>query len=69
MSASPSDDDCNVGSTDRNGTRPHTRPLRPSNIHATIYQVLGIDPRLHLTDPLGRPVAVLDDPTPIPELF
>ncbi len=58
-----------VGSTDRNGTRPHTRPLRPSNIHATIYQVLGIDPRLHLTDPLGRPVAVLDDPTPISELL
>ena len=58
-----------IGWTDRNGTRPHTRPLRPSNIHATIYQVLGIDPRLHLTDPLGRPVAVLDDPTPIPELF
>jgi hypothetical protein len=58
-----------VGSTDAHGTRPHTRPLRPSNIHATIYQVLGIDPRLHLMDPLGRPVAVLDDPAPIHELF
>jgi hypothetical protein len=58
-----------VGSTDANGTRPHTRPLRPSNVHATIYQVLGIDPRLHLMDPLGRPVTVLDDPAPIHELF
>src|SRR5437868_14708953 len=34
-----------VGSTDRLGMRPQTRPLTPSNIHATIYRVLGIDPR------------------------
>jgi hypothetical protein len=58
-----------VGSTDRLGTRPHTRPLTPCNIHATIYQVLGIDPRLQLLDPSGRPVNVLDDPTPIRELL
>jgi uncharacterized protein (DUF1501 family) len=58
-----------VGSTDKLGTRPHTRPLTPSNIHATIYHVLGIDPRLQLLDPSGRPVSVLDDPTPISELL
>jgi hypothetical protein len=58
-----------VGSTDRLGTRPHTRPVVPANIHATIYQVLGIDPTLQLIDPSGRPVSVLDDPTPIDELF
>jgi hypothetical protein len=58
-----------VGSTDRLGTRPHTRPVTPANIHATIYTVLGIDPKLHLFDPTGRPVAVLDDPTPIAELL
>jgi hypothetical protein len=58
-----------IGSTDRLGQRPASRPVRPTNIHATIYQVLGIDPRLHLMDPVGRPVAVLDDPTPISELF
>jgi hypothetical protein len=58
-----------VGSTDRNGTRPHTRPLTPANIHATIYTVLGIDPKLQLLDPSGRPVNVLDDPTPISELL
>lgn len=58
-----------VGSTDALGTRPHTRPLVPSNIHATIYTVLGIDPALQLLDPSGRPVSVLDDPTPIAELF
>ncbi len=58
-----------VGSTDRLGMRPHTRPLTPSNIHATIYHVLGIDPRLQLLEPSGRPVSVLDDPTPISELL
>ena len=58
-----------VGSTDRLGQRPKDRPLTPSNIHATIYKVLGIDPKLQLLDPSGRPVNVLDDPEPIEELF
>jgi hypothetical protein len=58
-----------VGSTDRLGQRPATRPLTPCNVHATIYQVLGIDPKLQLLEPGGRPVSVLDDPTPISELL
>jgi hypothetical protein len=58
-----------VGSTDAKGERPKERPLTPCNIHATIYEVLGIDPRLQLLDPSGRPVNVLDDPTPISELL
>ena len=58
-----------VGTTDRLGQRPHTRAVTPSNIHATIYQVLGVDPKLQLLDPSGRPVSVLDDPEPIHELF
>jgi len=31
--------------------------------------VLGIDPKLQLLDPSGRPVNVLDDPEPIGDLF
>ncbi len=58
-----------VGSTDRLGQRPHTRAVTPSHIHATIYKVLGIDPKLQLLDPSGRPTNVLDDPEPISELF
>lgn len=58
-----------VGSTNRLGTEPHTRAVTPSNIHATIYHVLGIDPKLSLIDPTGRPVPVLDDPEPIGELL
>lgn len=58
-----------VGSTDRLGQRPHSRAVTPSNIHATIYNVLGIDPHLQLLDPSGRPVSVLDNPAPIRELL
>ena len=58
-----------IGSTDRLGRFPTSRPLTPSNVHATIYKVLGIDPRLQLIDGTGRPVNVLEDPTAIEELF
>jgi hypothetical protein len=58
-----------VGSTDRLGSFPQTRPVVPANLHSTIYHVLGIDPRLQLFDPTGRPFAVLDDPAPITELL
>ncbi|MFM7590192.1 MAG: DUF1501 domain-containing protein, partial [Isosphaeraceae bacterium] len=58
-----------IGSTDRLGTFPQTRPLTPSNLHATVYKVLGVNPNIELTDPEGRPMVVLDDPTPIDELF
>ena len=58
-----------IGSTDRLGTRPASRPVTPSNIHATVYKVLGIDPTIQVTDPTGRPISVLDDPTAIDELF
>jgi hypothetical protein len=58
-----------IGSTDKLGQRPNSRPLTPCNIHATIYTVLGIDPKLQLLDPSGRPVNVLEDPQPITELL
>ncbi len=58
-----------VGSTDRLGSVPKTRAVTPSNIHATIYTVLGIDPQLQLLDPSGRPTSILDDPEPIHELL
>ncbi len=58
-----------VGSTDRLGQAPLTRAVTPSNIHATIYRVLGIDPKLQILDTGGRPVNVLPDPEPIHELL
>jgi hypothetical protein len=58
-----------IGSTNKLGTEPATNAVTPCNLHATIYQILGIDPKLQLLDPSGRPVSVLDDPTPIEELI
>ncbi len=58
-----------IGSTDRPGQRPASRPVTPSNVHATIYRVLGIDPTIQVTDPSGRPTPVLDDPTAIEEML
>ncbi len=58
-----------IGSTDRNGHRPASRPVRPEHIHATVYKLLGIDPTLQLLSRSGRPTPVLEDPTPIEELI
>lgn len=58
-----------IGSTDKLGQRPKTQPVTPSNIHASIYRVLGIDPTLSLLEPNGRPSPVLEDPRAIEELF
>lgn len=58
-----------VGSTDAKGMRPLTRAVRPEHLHATIYQALGIDPKLQLLDQRGRPTPILEDPTPISELL
>ena len=58
-----------VGSTDRLGQAPKDRHLTPPDVHATIYKVLGIDPKLQVLDPSGRPVSVLDDPEAVEELM
>src|SRR5580704_6329081 len=47
-----------IGSTDAKGHRPLTRPVGPENIHATIYKLLGVDPRLKLFDHNGRPTPI-----------
>jgi hypothetical protein len=39
------------------------------SIIATIYHVLGIDPRIALSDFTGRPQYLLDDHRPVPELL
>ncbi|GIW92818.1 MAG: hypothetical protein KatS3mg110_0859 [Pirellulaceae bacterium] len=58
-----------VGSTDRLGQAPQDRPLRPGDIHHTIYRVLGVDPNLHFLDHSGRPVPAIDHGAPIEELL
>ncbi|MBM4004141.1 MAG: DUF1501 domain-containing protein [Planctomycetes bacterium] len=58
-----------VGSTNRLGEVPQDRPLRPGDIHHTIYHVLGVDPTVHFLDHSGRPVPAIDHGEVIRELI
>jgi hypothetical protein len=58
-----------VGSTNRLGEEPQTRPLRPGDIHHTIYHVLGVDPGTHFLDHSGRPIPAIDHGAVISELL
>lgn len=57
-----------VGSTNRLGEAPLDRPLRPGDIHHTIYHVLGVDPSTHFLDLQGRPTRAVDHGAVIDEL-
>jgi len=48
------------GSSDSLGAFPHSQACGPADIHATIFQALGISPRAELRDPLNRPMPVSD---------
>jgi hypothetical protein len=48
------------GSSDSNGAFPHSQACGPPDIHATIFQALGISPRATIHDTLGRPFPVSD---------
>lgn len=57
-----------VGSTNAKGEVPQDRPLRPGDIHHTIFHVLGVDATLHFKDHSGRPIAAIDHGNVIDEL-
>jgi hypothetical protein len=57
-----------VGSTNPLGTEPATRPMRPGDIHHTIYHVLGMDPHTELLNLQGRPIPAIDHGSLISEL-
>jgi len=57
------------GQTDKDAAFAVTPPHSPQDLAATIYQALGIDHEMRLPDAQGRPVGLMDDGNPIPELF
>jgi hypothetical protein len=57
-----------IGSSDRHGLEPRDRPVHPSEIVATVYRSLGIDPAAALPGPNGE-VLRLVEAKPIGELF
>lgn len=58
-----------VGSTNRLGEVPQDNPLRPGDIHHTLYRVLGVDPNTSFLDHSGRPIPAIDHGGVIQELF
>src|ERR1041384_1365418 len=59
-----------VGRSDEIGAYPVERPVKPSEIVATIYHSLGLDLETHLPGPNGRPFPLVDfGAQPIMELF
>jgi hypothetical protein len=57
-----------VGATDSRAMRPITRAYSPGDLLATVYNFLDIDTRREFVDRSGRPVRILTDGHPIPEL-
>lgn len=58
-----------VGTSDRLGENPAERPLRPGDIHHTMFKVLGVDPTLSFNNHSGRPIPVIDHGEVIHELI
>ena len=58
-----------IGSTNRLGEVPKDHPLTPSDIHHTIFHILGVDTSLSFINHAGRPVAALEPGTVIKELL
>lgn len=58
-----------VGATNSKAEHPVERPLKPANLLATVYKVLGIDPALTFNNHAGRPISILDECEPISEIL
>ncbi|MDX1944166.1 MAG: DUF1501 domain-containing protein [Pirellulaceae bacterium] len=58
-----------IGASDATGESPRDRSITPADLAATIFTLLGIDPRATLHTPDGRPVEINRDGTIIGELL
>jgi hypothetical protein len=57
-----------IGSSDRIGAYPDSRPFRPRDLAATVFHLLGLSPSAEFMDTLGRPRPLTDGGTPIREI-
>jgi hypothetical protein len=57
-----------VGESDANAYRPATQPITPQDLMATVFHVLGIETRQQFVNQSGRPVYLIEEGQPIPEL-
>lgn len=57
-----------IGSSDKNGAFPADRPVRPPDLAATLFHLLGIHPNHEFMDPVQRPRPVTDAGVPLREI-
>jgi uncharacterized protein (DUF1501 family) len=58
-----------LGRTDAKADSPAERPITPSELAATIYTVLGINPRRSFLTPDRQPIRLVDRAEPVAELL
>ncbi len=58
-----------IGASDSRAGYPAARALWPQDLMATLFHVLGIDPKVQYAHPSGRPVSMLEDGKVIEELL
>ncbi len=58
-----------LGTSDKDAAHPVDLPVSPEDLAATLYQALGLDPAMRLTDNLGREVSAVDNGRVVRELF
>src|SRR5262245_2522360 len=57
-----------IGESNANVEIPKSTPIGPQDLMATVFEVLGIEPKIQFTNTGGRPVYMLEDGHPIREL-
>ena len=58
-----------VGTSDEDAMYPDKRPVNVADIHASICYAMGIDPNKEVMTPLQRPMKLVDNGSPVSELF
>jgi len=58
-----------IGETNPRAEFPVSEAHTPEDILATIYHVLGVNPRLEFPDRVQRPISILSDGEPIRALI
>ena len=59
-----------VGASDKDAMEPAERPVKPSDLHATVCHALGIDHEKEVYTPQDRPMVLIrEGAEPVKELF
>ena len=57
-----------VGQSNARAEIPHSKAISPQDLMATVFHVLGFDPKMQVVNQAGRPVYMLEEGQPIAEL-